>query len=336
MEDEENPMEDDSNHEMNDMLTDRIAVYYMSQIDQEFDPNIYTYAVDVPVSQHNLPEVKEAKEDEFQNLIDYNVFEEVKNEGQDFIDARWTIRRKEEHDGLKQGVKARIVAKGFQELHKPASDSPTAMRESFRLLMTVAAVENVEVLASIDIKAAFLNSVMEREIYVRPPKDLRKDDVLWLLKKHLYGTIDASRGFWKLMRKVFSSLGMIPLPGDEACYYLRQGEKLTACIITHVDDFLVASTRKFMDLLVTTLKSQMKISKIEEDKFRFTGIDVSRMDGDIVISMDAYANSLEDILEFRQGKKEEPLTKLESRMYRKYNGQISCCLLYTSPSPRDS
>ena len=47
--------------------------------------------------------------------------------------------------------------------------------------------------------------------------------------------------------------------------------------------------------------------------------------------MDAYANSLEDILEFRKGKNEEPLTKLESRMYRKYNGKISWLAGNTSP-----
>ena len=42
-------------------------------------------------------------------------------------------------------VKARLVAKGFEESDKPISDSPTALRESFKLFTSVAAQEETEV-----------------------------------------------------------------------------------------------------------------------------------------------------------------------------------------------
>ena len=76
---------------------------------------------------------------EVRNLLDYNVLEEVEDTGQETIGSRWVITAKEKHDGQKQQTKARLVAQGFQEEMKPQSDSPTASKDSFKLLMVVAA-----------------------------------------------------------------------------------------------------------------------------------------------------------------------------------------------------
>ena len=75
----------------------------------------------------------EAKQKEIENLEIYRVFEEVEKEGQDTVDSRWVITRKEKSDGQKQKVKGRLVAKGFQEKESPQSDSPTMLRESMKM-----------------------------------------------------------------------------------------------------------------------------------------------------------------------------------------------------------
>ena len=43
------------------------------------------YTVELPVSEHGRPEVKEAKETEVENLLNYDVFEEVEDKGQDTL-----------------------------------------------------------------------------------------------------------------------------------------------------------------------------------------------------------------------------------------------------------
>ena len=63
--------------------------------------------------------------------------------------------KKEQHDGQKTKVKAQLVARGFQEELKPQSDSPTAAKESFKLLMALSANFHFK-LASVDIWGAFL------------------------------------------------------------------------------------------------------------------------------------------------------------------------------------
>ena len=71
-------------------------------------------------------------------MKNHDVFEKVKDEGQEFITTRWVNTRKENHDGQKTDIKSRLVARGFQDLDqfglKPQSDSPTAQKESLKMM----------------------------------------------------------------------------------------------------------------------------------------------------------------------------------------------------------
>ena len=126
----------------------------------------------------------------------YGVFEEVEDEGQETIDSRWVITRKEKSDGQKQKVKGRLVAKGFQKKEGPQSDSSTMLRESMKMFFTVSTNEDFE-LRKIDVRAAFLQAKqLEREVFLKPPKDIKKEKIIWKLKKPLYGLNDVSRRFW--------------------------------------------------------------------------------------------------------------------------------------------
>ena len=99
--------------------------------------------------------MKVAKRAEIRNLQDYETFIEVKNKGQTKVGRRWVITEKEAYDRQKTKCKARLVTRGFQESLKPQSNSPTAAKESFKLLTALSANFGFK-LTSIDIYAAFL------------------------------------------------------------------------------------------------------------------------------------------------------------------------------------
>ena len=120
--------------EMIDTEKDSVGAQYLKVVNHMSFSDYALYTVELPVSKHNTPEVKEAKMTEVSNLQDYDVFEEVKDEGQDTIGSRWVVTEKEKHDGQKQQTKARLVAHGFQETLKPQSDSPTVSKESLKPL----------------------------------------------------------------------------------------------------------------------------------------------------------------------------------------------------------
>ena len=164
--------------------------------------DIAMYTVELPVSEHGQPEVKEAKMSEVSNLLDYDVFEEVEDRGQETIGSRWVVTAKEKHDGQKQKTKARLVAHGFQETMKPQSHSLTILKESFKILMAVA-VNSKFKLASVDIRATFLQSrTLYRDVFVELPPDIKKQGVIWKLKKPLYSLNDTSRKFWLRVKEV--------------------------------------------------------------------------------------------------------------------------------------
>ena len=134
--------------------------------------------------------------------------------GQERISSRWVVMQKEKADGQKSHVKGRIVAKEFQEGEKPQSDSPTLLRDSLKIYFAVTAK-----LRSIDIRTALLQAkCSDREVYMEPPKDVKKEGKIWKLKKPLYGLNDASRKFWLKVREVFYECRLWILDGDEVFF----------------------------------------------------------------------------------------------------------------------
>ena len=73
-----------------------------------------------------------------------------------------------------------------------------------------------------------------------PPPYIRKQGVIWRLKKPLYGFDDTSRKFWLRVREVLKQIGLRVMEGDEAFYYLNRNGDLIGAVITHVDDFTLA------------------------------------------------------------------------------------------------
>ena len=174
------------------------------------------FVVEIPVAEHDKPEIRKAKIKEIQNLEDYEMFELVEDKGKECIGSRWVITQKEKHDGQKIEFKARLVARGLQDKDKPQSDSPTVAKESLKLLLAIAANEEFE-LASIDIREAFLQAkIFDWDVFMRPPADQRIEGYVWKLKKPLYGLDDASRKFWLKLKDTLVALGMKMMPRDEA------------------------------------------------------------------------------------------------------------------------
>ena len=155
------------------------------------------------------------------------------------------------------------------------------------------AANNSFKLASVDIKAAFLQSrTLDRDVFMKPPPDIRKEGIIWRLKKPLYGLDDASRKFWFQVKEVLREIGLKVMEGDEAFYYLHRDGELLGAVITHVDDFTLAGTENFIKEVLETISRELTVSKIEKEKFRYTGIDVSAVDNGIEVQMEDYVDSL--------------------------------------------
>ena len=64
------------------------------------------------------------------------------------------------------------------------------------------------------------------------------------------------------------------------------------------------------------------MSKVEKDKFRYTRIDVCAMDTGTKIKSEDFVESLEEVGEIILADRDEDLTQLELRLYRKIIGKL--------------
>ena len=89
------------------------------------------------------------------------------------------------------------------------------------------------------------------------------------------------------------------IEGDEAFYYKNMDGDLHGGVLTHVDDFELMGTDDFVEEILKVVEKELTISKVKEDSFRYTGLDVNVVSDGIEISMEGYAKSLQSLADIR-------------------------------------
>ena len=81
--------------------------------------------------------------------------------------------------------------------------------------------------------------------------------------------------------------------------------------MSHVDDFTIAGEEEFVKKIVKGILEKFTVSKVKENEFRFTRLDVKTEKGKLEVSMEDYEKSVEPIEETRKEDINEKITKLE-------------------------
>jgi hypothetical protein len=161
------------------------------------------------------------------------------------LDLRWVFDVKQRSDGSIERYKARLVVKGYNMLEGVDyhdTYAPVATKESIRLLFSLAAKYRLHTFAG-DFTTAFLNGVMEEEVYINWIEGLpgTPDGGVFRLKRALYGTKQAAREWYKALDKAMKQLGYFPTISDPCLYVQRKGLHFTI-VAVYVDDVFGVST----------------------------------------------------------------------------------------------
>ena len=109
----------------------------------------------------------------------------------------WVFRYKLDADGYLIKLKARLCVRGdLQTLTRDDTYAATLASKSFRALMAIGAIFNLD-MRQWDAINAFVNSVLDEEVYVRMPDGFEEAGCCWLLLKALYGLRRSPR-LWQL------------------------------------------------------------------------------------------------------------------------------------------
>jgi hypothetical protein len=161
-------------------------------------------------------------------------------EGVRLLGAKWVFKKK------KNGVyRARLVAKGYDQI--PGVDytenfAPVVNDVTIRTVLVLWLKNKHWVATLIDVETAFLYGDMDVELYMEIPEgmehyeDVDPEKDCLLLRKTIYGTVQAARQWWKKFIKTLEvELGFERSKSDP-CLLFRKDEKGTVIICIYVDD----------------------------------------------------------------------------------------------------
>ena len=274
-------------------------------------------------------DVIRAQEIEINNLISNGVYTRVDDEGQDYVETRWVLTEKDDEKGNKL-VKARLVAKGYQESNVSRTDSPTCGKSNLRMILTIAATNKWKV-CSLDIKSAFLQGrELEREVYVKPPKEY-DDGYLWKLNKTMYGLKDAPREWYLKVIEVMNELKAQKSTIDDAVFYWKNGDgDLIGVCSCHVDDFTIAADDDKLAEVQNGIKRKLKVSSESEGLFKYIGIEICQNRLGISLNQKDYIREIQP-LEVPNRSQDSTLTDKERSALKSLAGQLNWVSTQTRP-----
>ena len=231
----------------------------------DFDPIEDVYAV-------QLDDYATEKQLELSSWVTNKVYEEVRIgelDARKVITSTWVCKQNGDTK------KARLVARGFlEDTSSIISDSPTCCKESLRLLLAIIAGKNW-IVQALDIKSAFLQgNDMMRPVYMKPPKEAKvAPEVIWKLKKCVYGLVDASLKWYQRVADCLIDFDGVKSK-DPAVFYWRKDGDLAGVLALHVDDFMYAGSAKFLEEVMTKVKSEFLIKIEEKSAFTYLGLEI--------------------------------------------------------------
>lgn len=214
-------------------------------------------------------------------------------DSKEVIGVKWIFKRKLNSDGSLNKCKARLVAKGYSQ--QPGIDynetfAPVARLDTIRTLVALAAQKSWKIF-QLDVKSAFLNGVLEEEVYVDQPEGFEREEGKVLrLKKALYGLKQAPRAWYGRIDGYFCDQGFKRSMSEPTLYVKLKGKALLI-VSLYVDDLIVTGNdleviKEFKhDMMNTFEMSDLGLMHY------FLGMEVCQKEG-IFISQRKYAEDL--------------------------------------------
>lgn len=161
------------------------------------------------------------------------------------IKNKWVYRIKRDQDGNIDKFKARLVARGDQQIQGQDYDetfAPVARFEMLRALLAVS-VENEMFLHHMDVVSAYTQAELSDEIYMEQPTlFVRKgqEEKVCKLHKLLYGLKQAGREWYSKLNEFMLSISFIKSEINP-CVYVSNSNGNEIIVIVYVDDLLITS-----------------------------------------------------------------------------------------------
>lgn len=205
-------------------------------------PMTYNEAVNDAAHGH---EWKAAIQTEIAALVANGTWREEKApQGSNLVSTKWVFTTKTKPDGSLERFKARLVARGFSQIHGEDYDqtfAPTVRTDTLRIFLAMVAANDLEC-RQYDVKNAFTESSLRERIYLSPPKGVHVTPGLQLrVLRSLYGLKQSARDWNLLCKSELQKLGFKQSLADP-CLFTHADKGIT--LLVYVDDIAAAALDK--------------------------------------------------------------------------------------------
>jgi hypothetical protein len=216
-----------------------------------------------------------AMEIEIETLIKMNAFVVVDKESwMNVVSSVWAFKRKRYPDGSLRKLKARICARGFEQIEGVdyfETFAPVVQWMTVRLVLIMTILLNLEN-KQIDYTAAFLQAPLDHDVYVEMPKLFCVNGKVWKLKRAIYGLKDAPRAYFLHTKNKLEDLGFRQSDADP-CLFISP----TVICLIYVDDALfVYKSPEEVNILTTKMKEIGLLFEEESDVAGYLGVLIDR------------------------------------------------------------
>lgn len=260
----------------------------LSTADAGNDPNSF----DDAMSRQDKDSWLKAMNDEIASLHKNNVWILVpRPEKTNVVSNRWVLRIKRRPNGNIERYRARLVARGFSQIHGidySLTYAPVVGTSAVRLLLAYAAANRLQ-LAQFDIKTAFLYGELNERVYMEQPQGFTTDtSKVCLLKRSLYGLKQAPRQ-WSLKFKSFLMEMKLKQSEHDGCIF--QSNNPFVIIAIYVDDGLVlAKDRVTISNVLSKLESRFEVHTMELSTF--LGFQIELTENKLFIHQESYISKI--------------------------------------------
>jgi hypothetical protein len=158
------------------------------------------------------------------------------------VGTKWVFKNKHGEDGEIVRNKTRLVAQGYSQIEGldfGETFAPVARLEAIRILLAFAMSKGFK-LYEIDVKSAFLNGVIQEEVYVRQPPGFESPkypDRVYKLSNALYRLNQASWAWYARLKTFLLEHGYVMGSVDKTLFTLNYGTDFLLVQI-YVDDII--------------------------------------------------------------------------------------------------
>lgn len=209
------------------------------------------------------------------------------------ISTKWVFKRKTLPDGSIDKFKARLVARGFDQQYGVNyfdTYSTVVRHETIRLFFALCVMFNLAFI-QFDVITAFLNGVLDEEVYLSPPQgvDCPKNKVL-KLHRSIYGLKQSPRCWQMRLKKILSKFNMSPTTSDPSLF-IGDYEGVRVMMIIYVDDGIIASSnRTTLQNLLDNINKEIKLKIVDSDIF--VGFEIMRHSDSITLHQTSYIDKM--------------------------------------------